>query len=134
MVGGTRVLPQRFRVMVIRYPGEMDFTIDNSFNNGFELQNQTSHIPKVGQSWEDLPYVRNQIQVLYDRTFTIQETAQMQEGIGCSVNVNIKKKMTFESTSSGHAAVGAGNVYLAINSDRDFTVNSYILTALYKQV
>lgn len=134
MVGAARTVPQRFRVVVVRYPGEMDFQINNAANNGFDQETQTAHMPRVGQSWHDMPFMRNQVQILYDRTYTIDKTATFQQGVRCAFNVKIQKKMTYETTSTGATAVGAGNIFLGIISDDGFTVRDYYLTALYKQL
>lgn len=133
-LGNARVVPQRFRVVVVRYIGEMDFNVDNAINNGFEILTEGAHMPRVGQSWEDLPFLRGQIQVLYDKTYTIDKTGLFQEGLRVHFKVPIKKKMVWETNSSGGGAVGAGNVWLGINSDQVFNVSNYITTALYKQM
>lgn len=112
----------------------MDFTIDNSINNGFEIKQEPLHMPQVGQSWEDMPFLRDQIQVLYDRTYTIKYGALLQDGLRVAIKVPIKKKLTYESVISGSPGVGAGNVFLAITSDQAFNVRDYFTTALYKQM
>lgn len=134
MVGTSRTKPQRFRVVVVRYKGEMDFDVNNGNNNGFDQETQTTHMPRVGASWESLPYVRNQIQVLYDKTFTINLAATFQLGLRVHFKVNIQKKLTFEEIGSGPSAVGAGNVYIGICSDDLFTVADYVTTATYKEM
>ncbi len=128
------MIPQRFRVMVVRYKGEMDFAIDNSINNGFEILTEALHLPRVGQSWEDMPFVRSQVQVLYDRTYNLSANPLIQNGVAVAIKVPIKKKLTYESTSSGAPGVGAGNVFLAITSDAAFNIMDYYSTCLYKQM
>lgn len=112
----------------------MDFQVDNSINNGFDVLTEAAHMPRVGQSWEDMPFTRGQIQVLYDRTYTIQYGALLQDGVRVAIKVPIKKKMTFETISSGAPAVGAGNVWMGITSDQAFNIRDYYTTALYKQM
>jgi len=51
---------QRFRVCVVRYIGEMDFSVDNSDSNGWEgFNDQGTHLCKPGQDWRDKNYMKN---------------------------------------------------------------------------
>lgn len=124
---------QRFRVMVLRYAGEMDFSVLNSSNNGFELMNdQWAHICKPGQVWSAKPYIKNQVKVMYDKTYVVNDSNK--SGVVVNLSVPIKRKLTYETTSSGAAAVGAGQIVLAIASDLDWNLANYYTYGFYKDL
>lgn len=129
MVGRTQ--PQRFRVMVIRYNGESDITSDNSQYNGWSVQNYL-HACRPGELWSAKPFVKNQIKVLRDKEYVLNDSNKT--GVVCSMSVPIKRKMTFETTSSGTSAVGAGNIYILISSDESFNLFNYRTYAFYKDL
>lgn len=127
-------VPVRFRVCVVRYIGEMDFNVDNNIANGWDpLANQGNHMVFPGEDWLTKPYVKGQVQILYDREFVLQELTS--DGVVVSFNIAIKKKLVFESTLGGAAAVGPGNTFIAISSNgtRWNLYDSYT-TASYKEI
>ena len=124
---------QRFRVMVIRYHGESDMVTDNSALNGFEsVSDEWAHVCRPGELWSAKPYIKNQIKVLYDKTYTVNDTNK--SGVVVNLSVPIKRKLTFESTGSGAATVGAGNVYLMISSDNSWNLSNYKTYGFYKDL
>ena len=124
---------QRFRVMVIRYMGEMDFAATNSVLNGFDFSStQWSHICRPGEIWSAKPFVKNQVKVLYDKEYVLNDANKT--GVVCKLTVPIKRKMTFETTSSGSSAVGAGNIVLAVSSTNEFDIADYHTYAFYKDL
>ena len=126
-------LPQRFRIMVVRTPGEMDWGVNNSLNQGFDAENnEWNHICRPGELWSTKPYIKNQIKVLYDREYVVND--HNKSGVVVKFSVPIRRKMTFESTSSGNTAVGAGNVAIYISSDRSYNLYNYKTYAFYKDL
>lgn len=124
---------QRFRVMVIRYNGESDMLIDNSLNNGFEKTSiQWAHVCVPGQMWSSLPYLKNQMKVLYDKTYVVNDSNKT--GVVVNLSVPIRRKLTFETTGSGSNAIGAGNIYLMISSDKSYSLSNYKTYAFYKDL
>lgn len=127
--GSTSI--QRFRVVVVRYHGEMDFTVDNSMINGWDLADFTHNV-RPGELWSAKPYVKGQIKVLYDKTYVINDTNK--SGVVVNLSVPIKRKMVYETTSTGSSAVGAGNIFIGVTSDRDFNIYGYRTYAFYKDL
>lgn len=124
---------QRFRVMVVRYSGESDFIVDNSACNGFEsFSDEWSHVCRPGEIWSAKPYVKNQLRVLFDKTYTVNDSNKT--GVVVNISVPIRRKITFESTSSGGNAIGAGNIYLMISSDNSYNLSNYRTYAFYKDL
>ena len=124
---------QRFRVMVLRYTGEMDFAATNSVLNGFDYSStQWSHICRPGEIWSAKPFIKNQIRVLHDKTYVVND--QNKSGVVVNLTVPIRRKLTFESSSSGSSAVGAGNIVLAVSSDNEFDIADYHTYAFYKDL
>lgn len=112
----TPEYPARFRVVVIRYIGEMDFRVDNNIATGWDsLSNQGNHMVFPGENWENKPYVRGQIQILFDREYVKQQ--DVSNGVVVSIDVPIYKKLTYEAVGSGATAVGRGNVFIGISSN-----------------
>lgn len=102
---------QYFRVVVFRYPGEMDFAIDNGAvvvsNKPYgwmKSATQTAHMVYPFEDWRNKPFIKNQIQVLADRTYFINDAAKLSADV--NMTVPIRKKLTFEQISGGAAAVG----------------------------
>lgn len=127
----ARTQPQRFRVSVIRYLGESDMSIDNSTYSGFDTDTFT-HICKPGQLWSTKPYVKGQIKVLWDKEYVVNDSNKT--GVLCKISCPIKRRLTFETTSSGTSSVGAGNIYICISSDNDYNLFSYKTYAFYKDL
>ena len=124
---------QRFRIMVVRYLGEMDFSVNNSAYNGFDLQSsQWAHVCRPGEIWSAKPYVKNQIKVLYDKTYLVNDSNKS----GCLVkfSIPIKRKLTYEATTAGANAVGAGQIVIMISSDKNYNIQNYNTYAMYKDL
>ena len=128
---GSLSIPQRFRVTVMRWIGESDVSIDNTAHNGFDITSD-AHALFPGEIVLAKQTLRNQVQVLFDRTYQVAKSTDL--GVMVKINVPIKKKMTYEFTSSGPSAVGAGNTYLVINSTGAFNVLNYKSYGLYKDL
>ncbi len=133
---GTLValMPQRYRVMVVRYIGEMDLAIDNqAAATGWDvLNNQSEHVAFPGQAWIDKHFMKGQVQILYDRTY--HQKADTTSGVVVKFKAKINKKLTYETERGGAAAVGAGNIYLAVTSDGLWNLTRYHVTAVWKQM
>lgn len=128
---GTAI--QRFRIMVIRYHGESDMITDNSALNGWEsFSDEWSHVCRPGEIWSAKPFIKGQIKVLKDKTYVINDTNK--SGIAVSISCQIKRKLVFETDTSGANAIGAGNVYLMITSDKSYNLSNYRTYGLYKQL
>jgi len=127
----TRTQPQRFRVMVIRYLGESDISVDNSVYSGWDTTDFT-HACKPGQVWSAKPFIKNQIKVLYDKEYVVNDSNK--NGVLCKMSLPIRRKITFESSASGTSAIGAGNIYLMISSDNDYNLYSYNTFGFYKDL
>lgn len=127
----ARTQPQRFRVSVIRYNGESDIATDNSVYHGWDTTDFV-HACKPGQVWSSKPFVKNQMKVLYDREYVVNDSNKT--GVLCKMSLPIKRKLTFETTGSGAAAVGAGNIYILISSDNDYNIYNYNTFAFYKDL
>lgn len=124
---------QRFRIMVIRYNGESDFQVDNSSTNGWQaFSDEWAHTCRPGEVWSVKPYIKNQIKVLYDKTYVLNDSNK--SGIVANFTLPIKRKMTFETATSGTAAVGAGNITIMITSDRSYMLSNYRTYAFYKDL
>lgn len=129
--GNTNI--QRFRVMVVRYKGESDMIVDNSTMNGFESFNdEWSHICRPGELWSTKPYVKDQIKVLFDKTYTVNDTNK--SGVVVNITVPIRRRITFETTGQGNNAIGAGQIYLMISSDKNYNLSNYKTFAFYKDL
>lgn len=109
----------------------MDFNIDNSVNNGWEVLTQASHMVKPGEVWATKPFVRDQTMVLYDREYVLNNSQA--DSIRMNFKVDIKRKMTFETRNSGPSAVGHGNIFIGITSDSPWQLYNYRTVGLYKQ-
>ncbi len=114
--------------------GEMDFDVDNNIANGWDaLSNQGAHMVYPGEDWLNKPYVKGQIQVLYDREFTLQEKTS--SGVVVSFNIPIKKKLIFETVRGDASAVGIGNTYIGISSNGTrWNLYDSWTTASYKEI
>lgn len=127
----ARTQPQRFRISVIRYTGESDMDITNSDLNGFALGDFV-HTCRPGELFSMKPFVKNQIRVLYDKEYVVND--ENKNGVVVKLSVPIKRKMTFETTNQGSNAVGAGNIYIMITSDADWNLYNYKTYAFYKDL
>lgn len=123
---------QRFRVCVVRYIGEMDYTVNNAANHGWHLMNTNSdHALTPGELWSGKPLIKNQIQVLWDREYVMSRG----DGIGLVVDIKCKinKKLTYETKNSSN--IGAGNIVIIVSSDKNWQMpNGYRTYAFYKEL
>lgn len=72
------------------------------------------------------------MQVLYDRTFVSMD--KQKEGVFVDLNIPLRRTMTFEEHGSGASAVGAGNTYLMITSNQQYTVTDPKSVGVYKSL
>lgn len=121
-----------FRISVLRWKGESDLATDNSNYNGFDVVTDLAHSLGPGDDLITKVYMKNQVQVLYDRTFWALD--KQKEGVWVDIRVPIKRQMTFESPGTGHGAVGAGNTYLMIRSNDDYSLMDYKSVGIYKSL
>lgn len=124
---------QQFRICVVRWRGETDIAIDNAQNNvGWMIIDDQIHTVAPGEMWSDKPYIKGQIDVLYDRTVTVD----FADRVGCvhDLKVQIRKKLVFEKSLPGNNSVGAGNVYIMVRSNLPFNIKEYRTHAFYKEL
>lgn len=129
-------VPQSFRVYCLRWTGEEPFLItaaSPATSPVFEITSSSGahqHLVNFNEQWSVKKFSKNQVEVLMDRKFYLNDISK--DSMCFRFKVMIRRKLTFE-TQSG-VDTGAGNIWFVICSNLPYNVEDANIVGYYKDL